>query len=49
MTKSERVVNYVFLARNRVQLHSVVKVKKFQNRPEGSRRVKLPDFKTIGT
>jgi len=27
MTESERVVNYFLLARNRVQLHSVVKVK----------------------
>jgi hypothetical protein len=49
MTKSERVVNYVPLARNRVQLHSVVKLKQSQYRPEGSRSLKLPDFKMIGT
>jgi hypothetical protein len=49
MTKSERVANYVLLARNRVQLHSVVKVKQSLNRPKGFRRLKLPDFKTVGT
>ena len=49
MSKSERVVNYVLLARKRVQLHSLVKVKQSQNRSEGSRRLKPPNFKTIGT